>query len=522
MTVEKPNLESIISEIKEIEKDESEKDKVEEQEEEMNPEIKKLLEYSERIFEIAKNYESVYSYLEPMGVDPETGKLRSFDREFEDFLERRKEDPDYCLSMCYPELEKIDIEELNNNLKDLEKTKEDVSIENKHIKKVVFGQIEPIETKIDFLKEAKNRNLEKSFELCKQSYGDIDKELCKSALDDYDNIMKLLENILLKGELEKLLEENEFDAEDLKEFFELALKKGGLENDFKVVIEKGINNMSVSYGDPDHPYNVILIPENRRVNGGVALLQKLAHELTHVTAHTFSPKQGIYLGGKDSEPFTEATAQNSEDEIIVDVLDKEDGKKFLDYKTDNSLYYILAMKQVKNGSNFSQTYDYIFDKKYKELLLRNGYRKTEGKKEISEIEEKSRDKAVEFSKRICWRIFRGFDPKEGGKYFTKDMIYYKGKKGLAEMKKAGVDKYLYMSRVDPALIPSLKKLGAYANEKELDMAREAVKKIWQDKGWSVDYIKDKKWYEENTQMDRHWAYRKEFMNDDMTGLKDEE
>ena len=101
------------------------------------------------------------------------------------------------------------------------------------------------------------------------------------------------------------------------------------------------------------------------------------------------------------------------------------------------------------------------------------------------------------------------------------MIYYKGKMGLAEMEKEGVDKYLYMSRIDPALIPSLKKLGAYANEKGLSMAREAVKQIWQDKGWPVDYIKDKKWYEENTQMDRHWAYRKEFMNEDMTDVTDD-
>jgi len=36
----------------------------------------------------------------------------------------------------------------------------------------------------------------------------------------------------------------------------------------------------------------------------------------------------------------------------------------------------------------------------------------------------------------------------------------------------------------------------------------------------VDYIKDKEWYEENTQMDRHWAYRKEFMNKDMTDLEE--
>ncbi|MDF1498736.1 MAG: hypothetical protein P1P85_05315 [Patescibacteria group bacterium] len=34
----------------------------------------------------------------------------------------------------------------------------------------------------------------------------------------------------------------------------------------------------------------------------------------------------------------------------------------------------------------------------------------------------------------------------------------------------------------------------------------------------MDYIKDKEWYEKNTQMDRHWAYRQKFMNKDMTDL----
>lgn len=404
---------------------------------------------------------------------------------------------------------------------ELEKIKEDVLKENEHIKEVVFGQIEPIKTKIDFLIESKNRNLEKSFELGKQSYGDIDKELYEKAYNDYDQTIELLKNIPPKSALEKLLEENEFDAEDIKNFFEIALKKGGLENDFKVVIEKGISSMSVSYGERGHDYNVVLIPENRVVNG-VALLRNLAHELTHVITHTFSPKQGIYLGGRDSEPFTEAIAQKSEGEIMTNVLGEEDGEKFLEYQTDNSLYYILAMEQVKDGSNFAQTYDYIFDKKYEELLLRNSYDKAKNEKESLEIKEKSKDKAVQFSRNICRRIFRGFDSEESGKYFTKDMIYYKGKMGLTEMEKEGVDKYLYMSRIDPALIPSLKKLGAYASEKGLDMAREAVKQVWKDEGWAVDYIKDKKWYEENTQMDRHWAYRKDHMNEDMTGLKSEE
>ncbi len=59
-------------------------------ESEITPELEKLRKYSERIFEVAGDFESVYSYFDPMGVDPETGKPRSYKEEKEDFYERIK------------------------------------------------------------------------------------------------------------------------------------------------------------------------------------------------------------------------------------------------------------------------------------------------------------------------------------------------------------------------------------------------------------------------------------------------
>jgi len=38
---------------------------------------------------------------------------------------------------------------------------------------------------------------------------------------------------------------------------------------------------------------------------------------------------------------------------------------------------------------------------------------------------------------------------------------------------------------------------------------------------TMSKIRNKKWYEENTQMDRHWAYRKEFMSEDMTDVTED-
>lgn len=396
---------------------------------------------------------------------------------------------------------------------------------NEDIKKVVSEQIAPIKSKIQMLINEKkahfeNGDLEKAFKDGIKSYGNIDEELCKKAHKQEKENLEILRNKPLKSELEKKLEENKFDAEDLKEYIEFALRKGGLENDFKVVIEEGINNINVTYKAPRHSYNVVLIPKDKVVNG-IELPQKLAHEITHVISHTFSPKQGIYLGGRESEIYTEGIAQINEDEITKDVLGGEEGEKYVKNTVDSSFYYILAMEKAKKGSNFAQVYDYIYEKKYEENLIKNKYHllSEREEKEAKKIEEKSKTGAMSFSKNVCRRIFRGFNPKEGGKYFTKDMVYFKGKIAAQKMKEKGEDKYLYMSRIDPILIPSLKKLGAYASEKGLELARSAVKNIWKEKGWVVDYHENKKWFDDNVQTDRHWAYAKEFLDKDLKEMK---
>lgn len=125
MTFENPNLNPPIAENKNSE-DKTEKQGINESE--INPELEKLREYSEIIFEVARDYESAYSYLEPMGIDSETGEPKSFDEEFEDFLEKRKTDPDYCPSFYYAELEKLDIGELKEEPKEKVVSKEKISL----------------------------------------------------------------------------------------------------------------------------------------------------------------------------------------------------------------------------------------------------------------------------------------------------------------------------------------------------------------------------------------------------------
>ncbi|MFZ2970710.1 MAG: hypothetical protein WA063_06175, partial [Minisyncoccia bacterium] len=442
-------------------------------------------------------YIIVYIYIEPKGIDPYTGELRNFNEEFKDFLEKRKTDPDYCPVFYYSELKKLNIKQLEESLVRLDEIEKEALKENENIYQVVFGQIAPIKAKINFLIELRkahfeNGDLQKAFENGLKAYSDIDDDLCKAANKKRKEILKMLKEKPPKSKLEKKLEEKEFDSGDIKNIMEHALRAGGLEKDFKVVIEKGINNMSVSYSAPGHPYNVVMIPRDRKVNG-VELPQKIAHEMTHVMSHAFSPKQGIYLGGKESEIYTEGIAQNSEDEIMKYVLGEKDGERYIKSRTDDSLYYILAMEKAKEGSNFAQVYDFIFEKKYEENLLKNEYHilKDEKNKEAGKIKNKSNNDAVKFSKTVSMRIFRGFNFSEGRKYFTKDLIYFKGKIAVKLMKEERISR-LYMSRIDPALIPFLEKLGAYASKKECEHARSAVKNIWKEKRWVSDYFKNKK------------------------------
>ena len=168
----------------------------------------------------------------------------------------------------------------------------------------------------------------------------------------------------------------------------------------------------------------------------------------------------------------------------------------------------------------------------------------EQEKIIDNLKNEKKDEAIIATEKICFRVFKGLNPKEGGKYNPKDKAYLEGEIKSIELEKIMseskfceefegtgfdkenlgeiIEKYLRLSKVDPKFIPYLVKMGAYRYEKELEMGIKVAERIWNDKGWIVDYLKNKDWYEKNTQMDRHWAYRKEFMNEDLTNIKDEE
>ncbi len=536
----KQSLESIIFETQKAkqEVEDKNKDNIPEKNEEVSPESKELMGYSNEINEIVGKYDTLF-FIEPKGKNGV-----SYDEEFSSFFKKNKDylnDDEYsemCPIFTYPGIEGIDDEDLEDKKLALCKVEEEIKkCKNENVSEVAFELLELGNAKIDFHRYLKDGDLESAFECSKIIFGDIDDDLCQKANEAYKQKIEFLKNKGEKTELENMLENSEFDAEDIKNYFELAIAKAGLKDSgYEVVIDDSVTNLRVSTESPKYDHPVVLIPPDRKVNG-IHLLELMAHEIgRHVVTNIYNEKQGFKgTMGKDWNVFNEGISLKSEREIKKLVF----GDSISDFNYDiGHTYYILAMEKIKDGWNFAKVFKYLYNLSYEEELckhkyydLEKEYRDLDAKdsdleNKLVSLREGSKEKAIDVAKKICLRVFRSFNPKEGDKYFPKDIIYFKGEVEVSKMEQIEhgekLEKYLRLSRVDPKFIPYLIKMNAYVDEKGLQMAKDVAKQIWQDKGWPVDYIKDKKWYEKNTQMDRHWAYRKEFMNEDMTELKDEE
>ena len=442
---------------------------------EINPEEKerkeakkRLIEYSKEIYKTGKNYEMVYSHFEPKGAEG-----RNFDQEIDLFLEKRKEDNDYNPTFTYPEMDKVDIQKLKEDIADLKIIERNVENEaNESVKNIVLEIISVVKAKINILVEIKKGNIEKAFENAKIAYGDINDQLYKKAKKCHEEKIEFLkekkEKGVVKNDLEKALEESKFNAEDIKKYFDLALDKGDLRyNNLEVVIDEGVTAIDVRPSDPNYDHPVVLIPPDREVNG-IELIRFVAHEIgCHVVQNNYNHKLGLegLSFGKDWETAQEGFAMRNEAKIKKEVL----GESYSDFKVRAIPYYILAMEKIKESANVGEVYDYVFDLMKEEFLAKG------------DDEEKSEEKAYEKTKKILRRTIRGMRPY----YFPKDKAYFEGEFVASEIEKEGVDKYLRQSRVDPALIPDMIKAGIYSGsytyKKGLEVATNIAKQIWEDK-----------------------------------------
>jgi len=485
---------------------------------ERNEAVEKITEYSREIYEIGKGYEMVYSHFEPKGAD---GK-RGFNDELDLFLKSREKGEDYQPVFTYPGMDKQKIEDLGKKVSDLEAIEAKVNDErNEHVKNVVLEMSSVIKAKIGILIEILNGDPKRAFEKAKIAYGDIDDELCRNAEDWHKRKMEYLKEKnkrgVVKSEMEKKMEGNEFNAEDIKAYFDMALNKANLRYEgIEVIIDDGVESIDVRPSDQNHDHPVVLIPPKRIVKGGLSLLQLVAHEIgNHVTQNYYNHKLGFggTSFGKDWEALQEGFAMINEAKIKKEMI----GESYPDFEMQSGSYYILAMNKIKQGADIGEVYDYIYNLKKEESIAKG------------DNEKKSEEEALKGARIVLRRVTRGMYPY----YFPKDIAYFKGEFMAKKMEEANVDKYPLQSRIDPALIPDMIEAGiylkSYAYEKGLEAAINVAKKIWEDNGWPIEYIKDKKWfaddfiknkkwYEDNMQMDRYLSYRKEFMSE--SGEKD--
>lgn len=477
---------------------------------------KKLIEYIEKINKYGSAYINPYEYFEPSGSSG-----RSYDEEMDLFMKKREDDKNYCPTFEYQGIDNLNLKKLNNDKKELIKLKKEINLEKSdNLKIICFNAIENIENKIGLIENIKDRNYNQAFEYAIKSYGDINDELFNISKKIYDESITKKEKVekhllpkeeQIKIDMRKKIKEAKFDAEDYKNYFEIFIRNAGFKKyDWEVIItsEKKILTVMSSSKDYDHP--VVLIPEkyNKEKKGGLRFIKDLNHEFTHIITQTYNQKNGFggVSFGANYETFTEGLAMLAEKEmdsglVNQNITNKEKNKMEISAQP----YYTLGMKKVKEGANFAKLFDYLLELKREELKLKK--------------EDNIEEKAIKVVKVYCKRIFRGFNPDEGGKYFPKDKAYLEGEIGAKKMEENGLADYLYKSKADPVLVPYLIKLGTYTLNKELKDIKKVVVEIFRNKNWQSDYILNKEYFDNNTMKDRDWAYKKQFMNENMTRLK---
>jgi len=421
----------------------------------------KLRNYSIKIYEIAKGYEDIPSFIEPQGI-----KGRNFDEEIDFYLIDQKNEGNYQPEFVCPKLHTIDLKELKRKIIELRHIEQTVAEEkNRNLKNIILNTIDVIRAKINILIELKNGNTKEAFGYAKIAYGDIDDDLVKMAENNYNDRIRFLKNRKRKSRIESILEKKEFFAEDIKYFFDMALDEIDLIKKVKVLISKNAKNINFCY-DSLHDSHVIIVPTSRRVNG-IKLFELIAHEIgIHALVNISSEESGFsnLNFGRYSEALQEGFAVRNEIEIKKKML----GGLYKDVGIKSKPYAILAMQKIKEGSGIRGVYNYIFDLRKKEYLT-EGYNKLE-----------SEEKSSKTTKDVLRRVYRGFYPY----YFPKDKIYFEGEFLAKRMKKEKKGTYFLQSRVDPYLLPSMIKIGFYSDSidviENINNARKVALIMWKE------------------------------------------
>lgn len=429
-----------------------------------------LMEYAKEIDRLTDKF-SILQSIEPKG---ENG--RAYDEEFGEFYKKiksnlseekdlsREEYEKMCPAFIYPVRDKINLKELEEaEIKLVQLKRQAENLKNDNTKTIVSDLLKMGVNKIKFHEYFVKGDSDKAFEQAKLYYGDISDELCTKAKNTYENKLEYLKKRPKKSDLEKKLEDSEFNAQEIKTYFELALVKAGLKDSgYEVAIDDSVTNIRVSEKTAKYDHGVILIPPNKKASG-MEILELCSYEIgRHVTTNYFHQKNGFRGSmGEGWDTINEGVSKRSERDVRKEVLKDS----FNDFEIDAAPYYILAMEKIRgeknnkgeyeNGCNFAQVFKYIYKLSLEENLCDSGYYRFKDEIEaakgeeresletkLAKIKERCDKKAVDLSKKTCLRTFKGFDPKTGGKYLPKDKIYFDGETQLSDLENAGsVEKY---------------------------------------------------------------------------------
>lgn len=471
---------------------------------ELNPESSEMKETRERlkkhmaeIQEIVKEYDAV-DMVNPSGRIINKKKL-TYKEEISLFKEEIKKDPNYNPIFTYPEIEKLDSNDIESTIKRLADKKRKVieGEQDENVKKIVLETIDTSIAEMNIIKSVKEKNDTETFNSCIGAYGDIDEDLVSKNETYYEN--KLRDVSYIDNPLRKKLKGIKISSQDLKEIFQLAFDVLG-SDEFRINLKTNVENISISDTRKE-----IKIPENNTYTGE-RTTELVAHEIcTHAVSMINSNEAG-FTGvsiGKNVTAFKEGIAMLSEEAAGEHI--------FNDKKPIDKDWYIHAMDFRKKGNGFGAVY-----LEMKERILRQFLAQ---KVEREEAEKNAEKEALS----ICRRIFRGLYglSSDSSYYNTKDACYFKGYVESQKMTEKGLDHYLTDLRVDPYLLPYLISLKAVP-EKAKIINRKVTEAMWDKKGFSRDFLENYNWYKENIQMDRHMAYRKEFgqIDEEAQGIKD--
>lgn len=367
---------------------------------------------------------------------------------------------------------------------------------NEHIKKIVFECIDTSSAEMNFIMAVKNKDDATAYQYSAEASGDIDKELVAKNETYYQN--KLKDKSYIDNPLRKKLREIKLSSQDIKDILQIALDVLGSSN-FKINLKSNAENISISDTRKE-----IKIPENNKYTGERAA-ELISHEIcTHAISMMNFNEAGFQEVsiGKNATTFQEGIAMLSEEKAGEHI--------FGDKKPIDKDWFIHAMEYRKKGNGFGATYLEMKKRILDQFIAQD----IESQKAEMDAEKESLN--------ICRRIFRGMHDfsSNSSYYYTKDQCYFRGYIESQKMAEKGLDHYLTDLKVDPYLLPYFLSLKVVP-EKALHANRKVIEAMWDKKGFTRDFLENYDWYKENTQMNRHMAYRREFgqINEEVDKIK---